>query len=99
HLKQAKLGALATLVVAPLLTWAALRAIRRLPSATRARQIGRTAADIPDLSEDVDREGDHIRGPDDAPVTLLEYGDFECPYCGQAEQVIRELLTSLGADV
>jgi protein-disulfide isomerase len=31
--------------------------------------------------------------------TLTEYGDFECPYCGQAEQVIRELLTSQGADV
>ena len=27
-----------------------------------------------------------------APVTLVEYGDFECPYCGQAEPVIRELL-------
>ena len=99
HLKQAKLGALSTLVLAPLLTWATTSVVKRLPRATRARQIGRTAADIPDLSEDVDPARDHIRGPDDAPVTLLEYGDFECPYCGQAEQVIRELLTSLGADV
>jgi protein-disulfide isomerase len=32
-------------------------------------------------------------------VTLVEYGDFECPYCGQAEQVIRELLASFGDDV
>ena len=32
-------------------------------------------------------------------MTLLEYGDFECPYCGQAEPVIRELMSSLGADV
>jgi protein-disulfide isomerase len=32
-------------------------------------------------------------------VTLVEYGDFECSYCGQAEQAIRELLSSLGTDV
>ncbi|HZC52032.1 MAG TPA: thioredoxin domain-containing protein, partial [Mycobacterium sp.] len=38
----------------------------------------------------------HVRGPDDAPVTLVEYGDFECPYCGQAEPVIRELLAGFG---
>jgi protein-disulfide isomerase len=44
----------------------------------------------------VDRERDHIRGPEDAPVTLLEYGDFECPYCGQAEPIIRELLADFG---
>ena len=50
------------------------------------------------LSRPVD-QNDHIRGPANAPVTLVEYGDFECPYCGQAEQVVRELLKSQGADV
>jgi protein-disulfide isomerase len=36
-------------------------------------------------------ERDHILGPSTAPATLLEYGDYECPYCGQAHQVIKEL--------
>ena len=39
---------------------------------------------------------DHVRGPQGAPVTLLEYGDLECPFCGQAEGVIRELLAGSG---
>jgi protein-disulfide isomerase len=47
----------------------------------------------------VDVERDHIRGPADAPVDLVEYGDFECPYCGQAEPMVRELLNTLGEDV
>ena len=75
------------------------RFIRLLPTRVRARQIGATPEDILDLSDDVDPARDHIRGPDDAPVTLVEYGDFECPYCGQAEAVIRELLASHGDEV
>jgi Na+/H+ antiporter NhaA/glutaredoxin len=99
RLDEARLGALGSVVLAPLFAWAVTRVIRRLPSTLRARQIGRTAEDILDLADDVDPDRDHIRGPDDAPVTLVEYGDFECTYCGQAEQVIRELLSSLGSDV
>jgi len=41
-------------------------------------------------------DNDHLRGPADAPVTLVEYGDFECPYCGQAEPVVRALLADFG---
>jgi Na+/H+ antiporter NhaA len=98
-LNEARLGTLASVVVAPALAWAVTRAIRRLPETVRALQIGRTADDILDLAVEVDPEYDHIRGPDDAPVTLLEYGDFECPYCGQAERAIRELLAGHGDDV
>jgi protein-disulfide isomerase len=99
RLDEARLGALGSVVLAPLVAWAVTRVIRRMPSTLRARQIGGTAEDIRDLVDDVDPVRDHIRGPADAPVTLVEYGDFECTYCGQAEQVIRELLSSLGADV
>ena len=52
-----------------------------------------------DLADDVDPELDHLRGRHDAPVILLEYGDYECPYCGQAETVVRELLDSFGDDL
>jgi protein-disulfide isomerase len=49
-----------------------------------------------DLYMEVDAERDHIRGPIEAPVTVVEYGDFECPYCGQAEPFVRELLREFG---
>ena len=99
QLDEAKLGALGSVVLAPLLAWTVLQVVRRLPASVRARQIAGTAEDILDLSREVDPERDHIRGAEGTPVTLVEYGDFECPYCGQAEQVIRELLSSLGDDV
>jgi protein-disulfide isomerase len=49
-----------------------------------------------DLYMEVDAERDHIRGPIEAPVTVVEYGDFECPYCEQAEPFVRELLREFG---
>ena len=39
---------------------------------------------------------DHIRGPATAPVTLLEYGDYECPYCGAAHPIVEEVRQQLG---
>jgi protein-disulfide isomerase len=76
-----------------------IQLIKRLPAPVRARQLSGTADDLVDLFDDVDPEHDHVRGPADAPVTLVEYGDYECPFCGQAEVVIRELLDSFGDDL
>jgi protein-disulfide isomerase len=39
---------------------------------------------------------DHARGPAEAPVTLVEYGDFECPYCGVASRAVRKLEKEYG---
>jgi protein-disulfide isomerase len=41
-------------------------------------------------------ERDHASGPENAPVTLVEYGDFECPYCGMAYLVVKSAQRELG---
>ncbi len=98
-LAEAKLGIVATAILAPVAAFVVFRVIARLPTSVRARQLRGTAEQLIDLAEDVDPARDHIRGAADAPVTLVEYGDFECPYCGQAEPVIRELLAEWGDDL
>lgn len=40
---------------------------------------------------------DHRAGPDDAPVTLVEYGDYECPYCGEAYPELKAVQAAFGA--
>ena len=95
-LAEAKLGILTAALCATGLTWIVFRAVNRLPSRPRLRALLGTAEVITDLVVPVDDERDHIRGPEQAPVTLVEYGDFECPYCGLAEPTVRELLSDFG---
>jgi protein-disulfide isomerase len=96
QLEEAKLGILGSALIASLLTWLVFRVTRMLPKRLKLRALLGTAEVIIDLAAPVDPERDHIRGSDDAPVTVVEYGDFECPYCGQAEPVVRELLADFG---
>jgi Na+/H+ antiporter NhaA len=96
ELEEAKLGVLTAALGACLLTWVVTRVTTMLPRRTRLRALLGTAESLVDLAVPVDDDRDHVRGPRDAPVTLVEYGDFECPYCGQAEGIIRELLRDFG---
>src|SRR6185437_8764615 len=96
QLAQAKAGVLAAAIVAAALTWAVFQVTSLLPKRIRLRALLGTATVIIDLAAPVDPRRDHIRGPEAAPVTVVEYGDFECPFCGLAEPAIRELLAGFG---
>ena len=96
ELEEAKLGVLSAALCASVLTWLVFRATALLPRTTRLRALLGTSETLTDLALPVDPERDHVRGPSDALVTVVEYGDFECPYCGRAEPVVRELLADFG---
>jgi Na+/H+ antiporter NhaA len=92
RLAEAKIGVFAAALVASGLTWAVFRVTAALPPARKARALLGEVEELVDLVPPVDPERDHTRGPADASVTLVEYGDFQCPYCGRAEPVVRQLL-------
>jgi Na+/H+ antiporter NhaA len=96
ELREAKLGVLSAALCASTLTWLVFRTAALLPRRARIRALLGTSATLVDLAVPVDPDRDHLRGPAEAPVTVVEYGDFECPYCGRAEPVVRELLADFG---
>lgn len=91
-LNAATVGVLLAAVLATLTGWLAFR----LAAVLRGE---RTASRPMVLDLPVDPARDHIRGQVDAPLTLVEYGDFECPFCGRVTGVVEALRERFGDDL
>lgn len=86
---QARVGVLLAAVLASLAGWAAFR--------FSARVLGQDDAALPrTLSRPVDPERDHVAGPVGAPLTLVEYLDYECPFCARVSGVGDDLRAHFG---
>ncbi|AQT78440.1 Na+/H+ antiporter NhaA [Mycolicibacterium litorale] len=86
----ARVGVLAASVIAVVLGWAVFRLTDWLSPPV---PVGLK------LVRDVEPGRDHIRGPADAPLTLVEYGDFECPFCSRATGSIDEVVAYFGDEL
>ncbi|MDO8188173.1 Na+/H+ antiporter NhaA [Conexibacter sp. JD483] len=90
--EEAKIGVLIAAALAVAVGWLAFK----LAAVLR----GEVSAGLPTiLDPPVDPARDHVRGPVDAPMTLVEYADFECPFCGRATGMVKELRRRFGDDL
>jgi Na+/H+ antiporter NhaA/glutaredoxin len=88
-LAEAKFAVLLAAALAALATWTVFRITALLDEDRRTVALHGRAELIVDLAVAVDPERDHVRGSMNAAVTVVEYGDFQCPYCGQAEPAVQ----------
>ncbi len=56
-------------------------------------------AEGPALTPPVSAERDHVLGADSSAITLLEFADYQCPYCGQAYPIVKDVLAHFGEDL
>lgn len=96
ELQEAKLGILSAALIAAVVSGLIFGLTDRLSPIRRTRALLGPTDTLVDLVTPVDPDHDHVRGPAESEVTLVEYGDFECPYCGQAEPVVRALIANFG---
>ncbi|PFG39513.1 sodium/proton antiporter (NhaA family) [Georgenia soli] len=90
--QEATVGVLLAVVIATALGWVVFQLAARLH--------GETTASLPiRLARPVDPDRDHVRGPVSAPLTLVEYGDYECPFCGRVTGALREVFQHFGDDL
>ena len=87
---QARLGVLVATAVSVLLGWAMFAAMVRFAP---RKPVGKV------LLRPFDPARDHYRGRPDAPLVIVEYGDFECPFCSRATGSVDEVLERLGDEV
>ncbi|MCU1478325.1 MAG: Na+/H+ antiporter NhaA type [Subtercola sp.] len=87
---EARVGVLAATVIAFVLGWAIFRIVDKVQPPSRMSLV---------LARRVDPKRDHIKGPIDAPMSLVEYGDFECPFCSRATGSIDEVRAHFGSDL
>jgi Na+/H+ antiporter NhaA len=87
---QLKIGIIAGSVIAAALSWLIFRMAWHRGGVC-APPTAEPEEELPEILSIPVHEGDHVLGPPDAPVTLVEYGDFECPYCGRLHEVLTKL--------
>ena len=91
-LAEAKVGVMVAAVLSAVVTTVVFRGANLLSPERRIRALQGRTEPLVDLVVPVDLDRDHFRGPRDGDVTLVEYGDFQCPYCGDAEPSARAAL-------
>lgn len=92
ELAEAKVGIFLSVIGSAALTWLVFQSVRFIPANKRTSALNGRPDPTLDLLTPIDPLVDHLRGAADPQVTVVEYGDFECGFCGRGERTVLELL-------